>query len=81
MNDMTYDVDRSKDIYSCLQADKYTYKRYRAFRVVGEKVFWMKRFSFKRTCTNVYFYLVGKWNVSAVTKLLVITLYHTVTMD
>ena len=24
MNDVTYDVDQSKDIYSCLQADKYT---------------------------------------------------------
>ena len=25
MNDMNYDVDRSKDIYSCFQADKYIY--------------------------------------------------------
>ena len=23
MNDVNYDVDRSKDIYSCFQADKY----------------------------------------------------------
>ena len=30
MNDVNYDVDRSKDIYSCFQADMYMYKRYRA---------------------------------------------------
>ena len=30
MNDVNYDVDRSKDIYSCFQADRYMYKRYRA---------------------------------------------------
>ena len=78
MNDVTYDVDRSKDIYSCLQADKYMYKRFRAFRVLGEKVFEWKDLALKE---HVYFYLVGKWSVGAVTKLLVITLYHTVTMD
>ena len=27
INDMNYDVDRSKNIYSCFQADKYMYKR------------------------------------------------------
>ena len=29
MNDVDYDVDRSKDIYACFQADKYIYKRHR----------------------------------------------------
>ena len=40
MNDVNYDVDGSKDICSCFQADKYMYrqliKRYIAFRVLGE---------------------------------------------
>ena len=40
MNDVNYDVDRSKDIYLCFQADKYMHRqlieRYIAFRVLGE---------------------------------------------
>ena len=28
MNDTNYDVDRSKDICSCSQADKYMYKQF-----------------------------------------------------
>ena len=43
---MIYDVDLGKDIYSCCQADKCIFKRYRALRVLGEKVFVMKRSSF-----------------------------------
>ena len=28
VNDMNYDADRSNDIYSCFQADKYMYKNF-----------------------------------------------------
>ena len=54
MNDVNYDVDRSKDIYLCFQTDKYMNKRYRALGVLGEKVYVLKRFSLE----DVYFYLV-----------------------
>lgn len=40
MNDVNYDVDGSKDIYLCFQADKYMHRqlieRYIALRVLGE---------------------------------------------
>ena len=40
VNDMNYDADRSNDIYSCFQADKYMYKHFkhydRAFRILGK---------------------------------------------
>ena len=44
MNDVNNDVDQSKDIYKCLQADKYMedvqlFKRYRVAQVLGENVF------------------------------------------
>ena len=37
MIDVVNDVDRSEDIYSCFQADKYIYNRHRALSVLGEK--------------------------------------------
>ena len=52
MNDVNYDADRSKDIHTRFQADKYMDKRYRAFRVLGEKVFLKKRSRLE----HVYFY-------------------------
>ena len=42
MNDVSYDVDRSTDIYSTFKADKHrtcmgnSIRRQRAFRVLGE---------------------------------------------
>ena len=55
-------------------------KSYRAFKVLGEKVFVMKRSSIKRK-VFILFSVKVNLSVSAVTKLLVIALYHTVTMD
>ena len=41
MNDVNYDINRSKDIYSCFQADKYSLnnliKRYnRVIKILGK---------------------------------------------
>ena len=62
MNGVNNDIDQSKDIYSCLQADKYMYKPLTISSSVIELqgyMYLVKTALRRSSLEHVYFYLVG----------------------